>query len=362
VAVRLVAPSAVEGIPWWFILTPLWIFTALLWLGYEGAGVADVDYTVGGRFWLLIGAIAICKFWNRGLTAAWSWEWIGVVIGLAWGIGVLINIAGMGGSRYLVPAYVILVGTVPLAMLRALTNTKFDFTWLVILLPSIVYLLFCAGIVQPRIRTLRARVRWRNYGIKKRLESGEAPVPVPLETKTVAMPLPGSDPRFRLGALLILLVGSISLQYGVGWLGGWISLLIGSWLLNFSIHLATAAGLLFLVLYYYWVFLVAAFACRWLAARCNCGNRVTLWVISLLGGIAAFIGFLRSLEPEIHISVHEVSLSGVFLPGFVLLALVAGLASVFGLYESWTPSNREPPSEEQLRKKAGGASETRDAG
>lgn len=337
-AVVLIVGGSQIGVRWWTIFTPMWTLIALHGLRSLGESLPDKYYQTSGRFWLVMAGVIVSKWVGISFTAGWSWQWISIFLALFCGLWSLVNVVAMGGGRYLVPAYVIVLVTVPAVVYRALSSTKFELTWLLILLPALAYSLFCAVVVLPNIRTLRRRVRWRNGKLEERLKRGESPAPVRLEPEIVAGNLPGADARFRLGALTILLLAAIPLHYGAGRLGGWLCYLLTSWLIHFPAVIGLAVILLFVTLYYMWVYVLVVFFVRWVASHCQCGHRPTLWTVTVIASAASFTGFVRGLYDNYIPAWSELGIVGAMFGLFVAFFLIIGQGTALGLVAALTPS------------------------
>jgi hypothetical protein len=325
---------------WWVIFIPMWTLTALCSLRLLGMRLSSTIYQPTKWVWLIIGAIVVGKWLGIGFFAAWSWQWIVVFFALVCGFDFLFNVVEMGGARYLVPAHVIVLVTVPIAVRQALISTRFDLTWALIFTPALLYSAFCSIIVWPNLNNLRKRMLRRNTAIEQRQEKGEIDAPVPLEPEMVAMPLPGADPRFRLLPLMILPAVAMPLQYCVGFLGGWLVGRLAAWL---SDHLPSfiASGIvvLALTLYYYWIYLLAAsLAIAWFAQRCHCGHRPTLWTVTILACGAAFTGFIQGFFPTGFEPSHGLGIIGDgFMVVFIFAFLITAQGGALGLVRIITP-------------------------
>ena len=337
-------------LPWWAILSPLWTLGVLYWLSSLGARIGTRDYGLAGGFWLAWAVAAVCTWREISIAANWSWPWMAVVFALVWGALSLYNVVRLGGARYLWPGYLILVTTVPLVVSRALTVTAFDLTWLLILLPALVYSGFCGGIVLPRIRDLRRRLSRRNAYTSERAKTGQMPAPVTLEKKMAAMPLPGSNKRFRFVPLAVLLITSLPLNVILGVLVGrlvfWIASLIAGW------HRLIEGAVILFILYfcYYLVYIPAAWAIAWVARRCDSGHRPTLWTVALAASLTGFTslsgtllwaggGTIGDLIP----TLRDLGLAAA-LPLIILYLPFAAQAGTFGLMKIFSPTEWKPPS------------------
>ncbi len=343
-ALRLLGFSGWVGIGWWALTSPFWMLATICWFHSFSARYADREMVPAGRFYAALIAVAALKWYGVGFFAAWSWLWMGAACAVCLSVLCVYNVVRLGGGRYLPPAYIILLFTVPLAAREAWRSTEFNLNWALVLLPAISYGCFCRLFVIGRIRELRQLMSRRNEYISGRLASGAVPRPVPLERQLTAMPLPGSDARFRLYSALALVLVAAPLHAATGVIVGWLLFRFAGWVFTFH-PLAGAAVFYFLgKLSMYSVYFLGTILVAAVARRCNCAHRPTLWLIALVSAASALVGFGWSFV-DFFGSVSILDDRPLAMLGFVSVIfffLFSVQAGVFGLMKVFTPVEWEP--------------------
>lgn len=345
-ALRLLGLPGLSDLGWWVLTAPYWGTAALCWLNSAAGrstdeGLRQLSARKHGaqlvivpskRLLLLLFIIIALKWQGISFLAGWSWPWMVVALALGWSLLCLYNVALVGGERYLGPAYVLFLVTIALAGWHGVKGVTLDLTWVVIFLPSVFYGFFCWIIVLPRIHDLNRRIERRNDYISRCIDSGSAPQPIELESKTVAAPLPGNDSRFRLSSLVILTIFSCTLHTLGGLSVSWSLSQLLYWTLDFHRLVGTVVFLVVLMLAYWWVFIPVSLAVRKVAEWRECSHRLTLWCVTILScGVASvsfgwhFIGFTNFGFLEVCFWVY------------VLGYLFGGQAGALGLVEAYTP-------------------------
>jgi len=262
---------------------------------------------------------------------------MGAFFALIWGTLSLYNVACLGGGRYLGPAYLILLATVPLAVRHALTTTAFDLAWLLILLPAMLCGLFC-GTVLERIRDLNRRIRRRNSYIEQLSKTGETPVQIALEPEWSALPLPGRNARFRFRSLAFLLPITVAVNAGAGLLGYW--LLLGTVLVTRDWNPLIGIAIIFVVsaIYYRWIYLPIGSLIAYLARRCDSGHRGTLCAVALAASFSALGAFVASFASfGVAAGLPSPSLGVALISLFLLYSAIAAQAGPLGLMNVYKP-------------------------
>ena len=296
ILLRLIGVPFFE-IDWWVLLTPFWTVSGMSQLHAWGMEDDRAELRLTGRFWLILILIVGLKWSNIGIFASWSWFWLFIVFASLWGILSLWNVVRMGGERYLLPAYVLLLLTLVLVLgHKPLMHSESNVQLALIFTPILFYGSFCGLVIRPRLRDLGLRLEARNTHIRRQLNSGEPPVPISFDRPLVALPTPGDDVRFRILTCICLLIATAMLHaFG----GGFFTLILLQ-AIQWAKRINDVAGYLTFVLGLSLgrVGMVAVcFASRWLASRLRCGNRFTLWIASSAAALCFLTGAVGVWSP-----------------------------------------------------------------